>query len=112
MRSFLEQAGTQFWVNIKNNFRKNERFTADMRMYQEIRNVHFLGNLECFVSLLTCVLRFASLPYHQRIVMKNVGFIYSPVRLVDSNCNEKCWIYLLSCKTCGLQYVRCTTDRF
>lgn len=51
-------------------------------MYQEIRNVHFLGNLECFVSLLTCVLRFASLPYHQRIVMKNVGFIYSAVKLV------------------------------
>ena len=28
------------------------------------------------------------------------------------NCNDKCLIYLLSCKTCGLQYVGSTTDRF
>ena len=28
------------------------------------------------------------------------------------NCNDKCLIYLLSCKICGLQYVGSTTDRF
>ena len=28
------------------------------------------------------------------------------------NCNEKCLIYLLRCKICGLQYVGSTTDRF
>ena len=28
------------------------------------------------------------------------------------NCNDKCLIYLLSCKVCGLQYVGSTTDKF
>ena len=28
------------------------------------------------------------------------------------NCNDKCLIYLLSCKVCGLQYVVSTTDKF
>ena len=28
------------------------------------------------------------------------------------NCNDKCLIYLLSCKACGLQYVGSTTDKF
>ena len=28
------------------------------------------------------------------------------------NCNDKCLIYLLSCKVCGLQYVGSTTDTF
>ena len=28
------------------------------------------------------------------------------------NCNDKCLIYLHSCKVCGLQYVGSTTDRF
>ena len=28
------------------------------------------------------------------------------------NCNDKCLIYLLSCKVCGLQYVGFTTDKF
>ena len=28
------------------------------------------------------------------------------------DCNDKCLIYLLSCKICGLQYVGSTTDRF
>ena len=28
------------------------------------------------------------------------------------NCNDKCLIYLLSCKVCGLQYVSSTTDKF
>ena len=28
------------------------------------------------------------------------------------NCNDKCLIYLLSCKVCGLQYVGSTTDEF
>ena len=28
------------------------------------------------------------------------------------NCNDKCLIYLLSCKVCGLQYVASTTDKF
>ena len=28
------------------------------------------------------------------------------------NCNDKCLIYLLSCKVCGLQYVGLTTDKF
>ena len=28
------------------------------------------------------------------------------------DCNDKCLIYLLSCKTCGLQYVSSTSDRF
>ena len=28
------------------------------------------------------------------------------------NCNDKCLIYLLSCKICGLQYVGSTTDPF
>ena len=28
------------------------------------------------------------------------------------DCNDKCLIYLLSCKICGLQYVGFTTDRF
>ena len=28
------------------------------------------------------------------------------------NCNNKCLIYLLSCKVCGLQYVSSTTDKF
>ena len=28
------------------------------------------------------------------------------------NCNDQCLIYLLSRKTCGLQYVGSTTDRF
>ena len=27
-------------------------------------------------------------------------------------CNDKCLIYLLSCKVCGLQYVGSTTDKF
>ena len=27
------------------------------------------------------------------------------------NCNDKCLIYLLSCKMCGLQYVASTTDK-
>ena len=29
-----------------------------------------------------------------------------------SNCNDKCLIYLLSCKGCDLQYVGSTTDKF
>ena len=28
------------------------------------------------------------------------------------NCNDKCVIYLLSCKNCGLQYVGSTTNPF
>ena len=28
------------------------------------------------------------------------------------NCNDKCLIYLLSCKVCGLQYVGSITDKF
>ena len=28
------------------------------------------------------------------------------------NCNDKCLIYLLSCKVCGLQYVGSTTNKF
>ena len=28
------------------------------------------------------------------------------------NCNDKCLIYLLSCKVCNLQYVGSTTDIF
>ena len=28
------------------------------------------------------------------------------------NCNDKCLIYLLFCKVCGLQYVGSTTDKF
>ena len=28
------------------------------------------------------------------------------------DCNDKCLIYLLSCKICGLQYESSTTDRF
>ena len=28
------------------------------------------------------------------------------------NCNDKCLVYLLSCKICGLQYVGSTTDPF
>ena len=28
------------------------------------------------------------------------------------NCNDKCLIYLLSCKVCGLQYVGSTSDKF
>ena len=28
------------------------------------------------------------------------------------NCNDKCLIYLLSCKVCGLQYIGSTTDQF
>ena len=28
------------------------------------------------------------------------------------NCNDKCLIYLFSCKVCGLQYVGSTTDKF
>ena len=28
------------------------------------------------------------------------------------NCNDKCLVYLLSCKICGLQYVGTTTDPF
>ena len=28
------------------------------------------------------------------------------------DCNDKCLIYLLSCKICGLQYVGSITDRF
>ena len=28
------------------------------------------------------------------------------------NCNDKCLIYLLSCKVCGFQYVCSTTDKF
>ena len=28
------------------------------------------------------------------------------------NCNDKCLIYLLSCKVCGLQYVASITDKF
>ena len=28
------------------------------------------------------------------------------------NCNDKCLIYLLSCKVCDLQYVDSTTDKF
>ena len=28
------------------------------------------------------------------------------------NCNDKCLIYLLSCKVCGLQYVGSTIDKF
>ena len=28
------------------------------------------------------------------------------------NCNDKCLIYLLSCKICGLQYVGSTADPF
>ena len=28
------------------------------------------------------------------------------------NCNDKCLIYLLTCKVCGLQYVSSTTDKF
>ena len=28
------------------------------------------------------------------------------------NCNDKCLIYLLSCKVCDLQYVCFTTDKF
>ena len=27
------------------------------------------------------------------------------------NCNDKCLIYLLSCKVCGLQYVGSATDK-
>ena len=28
------------------------------------------------------------------------------------NCNDKCLIYLLSCKVCGFQYVRSISDKF
>ena len=28
------------------------------------------------------------------------------------NCNDKCLIYLLSCKVCGVQYVGSTADKF
>ena len=28
------------------------------------------------------------------------------------NCNDKCLIYLLSCKVCGLQYVGSTANKF
>ena len=30
----------------------------------------------------------------------------------QANCNDKCLIYLLSCKVCDLQYVGSTTDKF
>ena len=33
-------------------------------------------------------------------------------KLYHLNCNDKCLIYLLSCKACGLQYVGSTTDKF